>query len=138
MPTVDSYRAQTKDESYHPDDSVRDTIQNSDDDIAGERKLIIFESQQLTVFQRCHSCGIEVELKTSTVSTMLVVDGTCPDGYVQHWQSQPTVNCTPAGNLLLAAAILLCGLTFTNITNLAGVLNLAMFCEKQYNDFQKK
>ena len=31
-----------------------------------------------------------------------------------------------AGNLLLSAAILLCGLTFIGITNLADLLNLAM------------
>jgi len=39
----------------------------------------------------------------------------------------------------LAAATLLRGqLTFTSIANLADVLNLAMFCEKRYCDFQKK
>ena len=43
--------------------------------------------------------------------TLLVVSGICPDGMV-------------AGNLLLSAATLLCGLTFTGIANLADVLNL--------------
>ena len=57
---------------------------------------------------------------------------------ILHWQSQPTVDCTPAGNLLLAAGILFCGLTFTSIANLADVLNLAMFCEERYYGFQKK
>ena len=109
---------------------MRDPIQENDNGVAGDRKFIVFESQLLSLFQWCHSCGLEVELKTSTVGTMLVVEGMCPDGHILHWQSQPTVNRTPAGNLLLAAAILLCGLTFTSIANLADVLNLAMFCEK--------
>ncbi|XP_065902251.1 uncharacterized protein [Dysidea avara] len=117
---------------------MRDPIQENEDGVAGDRKFIVFESQLLSLFQRCHSCGLEVVLKTSTVGIMLVVEGMRPDGHVLHWQSQPTVNRTPAGNLLLAATILLCGLTFTSIANLADVLNLAMFCEKRYYDFQNK
>ena len=83
-------RAQEQGESYHPDDS--DTIQEDDGRIAGDRKFIVFLSQLLMLFQQCHSCGLEVEFKTSTVGTMLVVDGICPDGHVLHWKSQPTVN----------------------------------------------
>ena len=45
------------------------------------------------------------------------------------WQSQPVVCHIPAGNLLLAAAILLSGQTFTSFATLAGVLNLVMFGE---------
>ena len=42
-----------------------------------------------------------------------------------------------AGNLLLSVAILLCGLTFTEIANLADVLNLAMFSDRRFYDLQK-
>jgi len=44
------------------------------------------------IFQRCHTCGLEVELKATTVGTMLVVDGVtvCHDGHMLHWQSQPS------------------------------------------------
>ena len=45
-----------------------------------------------------------------------MVNGTCPDGHVLNWQSQPLVRDMGAGNLLLARVILLCGLTFTNIS----------------------
>jgi len=50
-----------------------------------------------------------VELKTATSGTLFEVNGTCPDEHVLHWQSQPVVRHIPAGNLLLAAAILLSG-----------------------------
>ena len=36
-----------------------------------------------------------------------------------------------AGNLLLSAVILLCGLTFTGIANLADLLNLAMLSDHE-------
>ena len=55
---------------------------------------------------------------------MLVVSGTCPVGHVLKRQSQPMIKGMVAGNLLLFAAILLCGLTFIGIANLADVLNL--------------
>ena len=43
-----------------------------------------------------------------------------------------------AGNLLVAAAILFCGLTFTGISNSAKVLNLAMFSESTFYRMQKE
>ena len=47
-----------------------------------------------------------------------------------HWQLQPMVRSMEAGNLLLSTAILLCGLNFTVIANLADLLNLVMLSER--------
>ena len=91
----------------------------------------------MTLFRRCHSCGLEVKLKISIVGTSLVVNGIFPDGHVLHWQSQSMVRHMAAGNLLLPAAILLCGLTFTGIANLADLLNLAMLSERRFYDLQR-
>ena len=77
-----------------------------------------------------------VELKTSTTGTLFEVNGICPDGHILHWQSQPVVRRIPAGNLLLAAAILLSDQTF--FANLADVLNLVMFGERRYYDLQRE
>ena len=62
----------------------------------------------------------------------------CLDGHVLHWQSQPVVRGMVAGNLLLSAAILLCGLTFTGSANLADLLNFAMLSERQFYDLQRE
>ena len=53
------------------------------------------------------------------------------------WQSQPTVKGMAAGNLLLSAAILLCGLTFTGVANLADVFNLAMFVNGTFIGYRR-
>ena len=99
------------DESYNPEDSnVLEEEDVSVDDGIKDRKFIVFESQLMALFHRCHSCGLEVKLKTSIIGTLLVVNGTCPDGHELHWQSQPMVRGMASGNLLLSAAILLCGL----------------------------
>ena len=42
-----------------------------------------------------------------------------------------------AGNLMVAAAILFCGLTFTGISTLAKLLNLAMFSESSFMDYRR-
>ena len=67
-----------------------------------------------------------------------MVNGTCPDGHVLSWQSQPLIRDVGAGNLLVAAAILFCGLTFTGISNLAKLLNLAMFSDSIFYRLQKE
>ena len=50
---------------------------------------------------------------------ILLVNGTCMDRYVLMGQSQPLIRDVGTGNLLVASAILFCGLTFTGIYNLA-------------------
>jgi len=129
------FSPQEQDE-YHPDHSHEEDGDGTKDNITGDWKFIIFESQLMLLFKRCHSCGLEmVELKTTTSATL---SGICSDGHVLHWQSQPVVRRIPAGNLLLAAAILLSGQTFTSYANLADVLNLVMFGERRYYDLQRE
>ena len=107
------------------------------DDGVKDHKFIVFESQLMTLFHSCHSCSLEVKLETSIVGKLLVVHGICPDGHVLHWQLQPMVRGITAGNLLLSTAIVLRGLTFTGIANLADLLNLAMLSERRFYDLQR-
>ena len=60
-------------------------------DVNKDCKFIVFGSQLVQLFQRCHSCGLEVKLETSIRGTLLVVNGVCPDGHILHWQSQPQI-----------------------------------------------
>jgi len=57
---------------------------------------------------------------------------------VLKWQSQPLVRNISTGNLLVAAGILFCGLTLTGISNLAKLLNLAMFSESTFYRLQRE
>ena len=67
-----------------------------------------------------------------------MVHGTCPDGHVLNWQSHLLVRDMDAVNLMVAAAILFCGFTFTGISNLAKLLNLAMFSDSSFYGLQKE
>jgi len=60
-----------------------ESIQEDDGDVAGDKKFIFFKSQLLILFRWCRTFGLEVELKASTVGTMLVVYGMCCDGHIR-------------------------------------------------------
>ena len=127
QPAVDTTEEEEEEEEKEQEEAVRK-----------EKKFIMFESCLLKLLQRCCSCGQEVELNTSLKGTLLTVNDTCPDGHVLNWQFQPLIRDVGAGNLLVAAAILFCGLTFTGISNLAKLLNLAMFSESTFYRLQKE
>ena len=121
-------------EEYLPTDDIttEEEEEPAEEAIRKEKKFIVFESCLFKLLKQCCSCGQEVELNTSVRGTLLLVNGTCPDGHVLSWQSQPLIRDVGAGNLLVAAAILFCGLTFTGISNLAKLLNLVMFSESTF------
>ena len=131
------YRLQ---EEYHPTDDITQTEEEEEAEWAlrKEKKFIVFESCLFKLLEQCRSGGQEVELNTSVRGTLLVVHGTCPDEHVLNWQSQPLVRDMGAGNLMVTVVILFCGLTFTGISNLAKLLNLAMFSESSFYGLQKE
>ena len=90
------------------------------------------------MLKRCCNYGQEVELNAYVRGTLLTVKGTCTEGHVLNWQSQPLVRDMGAGNLLLSAAILFCGLTFTRAANSAQLLNLVIFSESYFYRLQKE
>ena len=91
---------------YHPTDESFIAKENEDnhdeleENVRKERKFVVFESCLLQLLKRCGSCGQEVELNTSTMGTLLMVTGpgTCPDGHVLKWQSQPLIRDISAGS----------------------------------------
>ena len=123
--------------TQHTADFDENDSEEATDDLQKERKFIVFESCLLSLFSQCYKCGLEVELKTSVSGTLLVVSGSCPHGHHVHWQSQPTVRNMAAGNLLLPAAILFSGLTYTSFANMAGILNMPMMSESHFYKIQK-
>jgi len=79
---------------YHPTDESYVANEDEDDDIEPEKnvrqekKLVVFEACLLQLLRLCSRCGQEVELNTSTMGTLLMVTGSCPDGHALKWQSQ--------------------------------------------------
>ena len=102
--------------------------------LATERKFI-FESCLLYLLNEIHN----VQLKTSTRGTLLVVSGSCPNGHELHWESQPLLNSMAIGSLLISAGSLFCGLTFTRVANMANVLHyMPLLSERYFHRLQKE
>ena len=56
----------------------------------------------------------------------------CHCGHTWNWKNQPLVKDTPAGNLLLSAAILFSGSTPAKTLRMLSVLNMASIKEKTF------
>ena len=132
------FQSNSLDETYDEnDENESDEDSELQNDPSRQRKYIVFESALLPLFKHCRSCGLPVTLSTSMCGTLLVIKGSCPDGHIVNWQSQPLIGRTPAGNLLLAGAILFSGSTYTKLETIANLLNLAIFSERTFYRIQE-
>ena len=75
-----------------------------------ENKYLVFESCLLSLFTTCPICNLSVHPSTFTNGTFLCITQHCQHcDYRKKWESHPMIKNTPAGNLLLSAAILFAG-----------------------------
>ena len=56
----------------------------------------------------------------------------CHGGHRYVWTSQPIIDKMAAGNLLIPAAVIVSGTTFTVYNHMAEILNLASFNEREH------
>ena len=95
-----------------------------------ETEFIVFESCLAELLKHCPcSSAVVTESSSSTSGSLLKVKLSCHNGHVTQWNSQPLVNKTPAGNLLLASAIVFTGNTFTPVKNFAEYFGLELIKE---------
>ena len=96
-------------------------------------KYLVFDSELLKLFQLCPDCKSDItDIKKHTTGTMLTVISTCANGHVKVWRSQPCIRRMPAGNLLLAAAIVLSGCTYSQIKKLCNVLHTPLISKSSF------
>ncbi|ELU14242.1 hypothetical protein CAPTEDRAFT_191711 [Capitella teleta] len=104
-----------------------------------EPKFIVFEAQLKQLMKFCPECGSPViDRKKSVSGSHLTFHLQCHAGHDVAWVSQPTVNYVRMGNLLLAAATLFNGLTFSRMEELAKSINLAFPTSRACTKLQRK
>ncbi|XP_014669579.1 PREDICTED: uncharacterized protein LOC106810658 [Priapulus caudatus] len=69
---------------------------------------------------------------------MISVNMTCSSNHYFSWHSQPLINKTAAGNVLLAGAILVSGESFTLVKSMCDAFGLVIFGASTYYDVQNK
>ncbi|VDI15526.1 Hypothetical predicted protein [Mytilus galloprovincialis] len=134
------------DYSYIPSDESHESNQSTSSDssqqISTEPKCLAFESSMRSLFTRvvCSECGVAVSADESMITyngTSMKVKFLCMEGHQTFWESQPLVNSKPAGNLMVATAIVLSGETFTRISHFADILSLKFIGPTQFYSIQK-
>lgn len=102
-----------------------------------DRKWIVHESHLMRLFRTCHKCGIAIaEKKVTQSGSQIKVDWTCLNGHHDKWSSCPDTRGMAQNNLLVPAAVLFTGTTFTEIHEWAKLLNLQLPKKTQYYSVQ--
>ena len=97
------------------------------------KKFIVFESELYKLFTKCHDCGSAVDSITQKChGSMVTITTNCINGHIVSWQSQPSIEDTAAGNLLIPAAILYNGNTYKRTADFAKHLNLQFVSSTHY------
>ncbi|XP_028436431.1 uncharacterized protein LOC114557245 [Perca flavescens] len=135
-PMVDSEKL---DPAGDPAESV--TALTESTDMLGEaaspthkiKKYIVYETCIMELFEVCPVCQRACDVRTRRIGTFLSVEQLCPHcQYSRHWNSQPVLGSTPAGNLQLSAAVYVSGASFFKIEKIFKAMQLQIF---QYDTF---
>ena len=95
-------------------------------------------SSVLLLFRYCFTCNEKTKITSvRTRGTLLVVTMKCHNKHIHTWRSQPMVNNTGAGNILLSGAILYTGNTFKRISEMFDSINIPHFSRTLFYSIQK-
>ena len=105
-------------------DSEVDSEPNTTDPVK-ERKFIIFESCLNELLFRCTECNSPaLETARFVQGSMIGVAMTCPKNHHTSWRSQPVTNRYPLGNILICAAVMFAGATYTRFHQMCKFISL--------------
>ena len=106
-----------------------------------EDKFLIFRSCLFNLFKKCLAemqCCTPAEIKyTSFKGSMIIVKLVCQNHHTIVWKSQLLIKDVPIGNLLLAAATLYSGNTYTTLSEISDSLNLHLLSKTEFYSIQK-
>ena len=106
-----------------------------------ERKFIVFESHLLSLFKSCPQCQHPTTISLHTIGSYVHINRTCARdscAYRDNWDSQPYVQDTPAGNLLLSAAILFSGSLPSKAIRMLQFINCACITDSTFYTHQRR
>ena len=117
-----------------------DTSDETDEgnELVKEKKYLVFESELFKLFTNCPKCSSPIiNMEKHKLGSMLSVKYSCLNGHILKWNSQPLINAMPGGNLLLSAAILFSGNTYTKISSFSSFCGMLLMSETKYYNIQK-
>ena len=137
------------DESFRPSASSEssESISTEDDEAAVNNgncsfghKFIAFKSELKKLVQACH---YSLFCTNTIAKTNKIIKGSCVtyelicnNHHTFSWSSQPIGNKVPLGNLLLTAATLVTGNTYTTVWEIFRCCGIQCFCERTFYNMQ--
>ena len=89
--------------------------------------------KQMKSHKLCQYCGSPTDTTTQKKSgSMMKITTNCMNGHIVYWESQPLIDGTAAGNLLIPAAIFYSVATHKHTADFAKYLNLQFVCSSHY------
>lgn len=102
-------------------------------------KYLVFDSCLRELFKFCITCGaIVTEMTEIYTGSLLTVKTTCLAHHTCIWNSQPIINNTPVGNLLICSSILFTGNTFARVQNFSSCLGLKFISARAFYKHQDR
>ena len=134
------------DEDYRaPQESATSSTEDEEDtnctceEYVKEPKFLVFGSSLNELFKFCVNCGASVtDVNFTYTGSLLTVKTSCMNNHDSVWNSQPLINHTPVGNLLICSSILFTGNTFARIKNFASCLGLVFLSQTTFHSNQNK
>ena len=135
----ESFNIESEEEDSNDESDYEDTeIIRSELSPITDSKFIVFWSCLLPLFNFCFQCFENAAVtKTVTRGSLVIVSMFCKNGHTTHWKSQPDINGTAGGNVLLAASILYSGNTFTGIKEMMENLKVKFFSRSTFHRLQR-
>ena len=100
---------------------------------------MVDESNLLELFKTCHTCGTAIEEKRMVAqASQLKIYWTCLRGHSGEWASCPDQRDIGRNNLLLCAATLFTGATYTDIKDWADLMKIPIPGKTRYYLIQSK
>ena len=132
------YNPEETSESDYSSDASQQSDESFENNFLKEPKYLVFWSSLLLLFRYCFTCKEKTKITSvRTRGTLLVVTMKCHNKHIHTWRSQPMVNNTGAGNILLSGAILYTGNTFKRISEMFDSINIPHFSRTLFYSIQK-
>lgn len=99
-------------------------------------KFIIFKSKLMELFDSCPNCTHACYTQVKYIKGSLVcIEQDCPRcHHSRTWSSQPFIQKTPAGNLLLSGAIFASGISYVKALRMLHNLGVATISETTFKE----
>lgn len=125
-------------EEENPDTIGVDEELRADHRPGKQRSFLVFESSLCLLLLTCMVCCSQPchFIVRRCIGTFIVLDQLCPEGHSSTWESQPTHDIMPLGNLMIASAILVSGGSATQVLNMFVIIGIPTITTQTYNLLQ--